>query len=232
VIELLLLPFVVVFWLGFFAVVVAVPLAPIALLAVAVNGARAAAGRHRLGLRALRASDAERAVTLQRLREHFATGRLTLPELEERTDAAIAAQTPVDLLALVEDLPPVAPPYAYAMRWLRLAAAIDLTLGGLVAVAAPTTAWRYLGISILAAGFGIWHVSRDPLRRAQLLLLVLAGKLVAAVAAAAAVTAGLAALGLDLICWPVLAAFVRQSAQAAGGWRSFAGGAKPGASAL
>jgi hypothetical protein len=57
---------------------------------------------------AIRASDADRDQTLAVLRRHFADGRLTLPELEERVDSACAATTLEHLAALTADLP--APP--------------------------------------------------------------------------------------------------------------------------
>ena len=53
----------------------------------------------------LRASDAERDVTLKVLNEHAAVGRLTLDELEERAGQALAAKTRGDLAALTSDLP-------------------------------------------------------------------------------------------------------------------------------
>jgi hypothetical protein len=54
---------------------------------------------------ALRASDAERERTATLLREHYAAGRLTPEELDERIDAAYAARTVGQLDALVRDLP-------------------------------------------------------------------------------------------------------------------------------
>ena len=60
----------------------------------------------------LRASDAEREHTVEQLREHAATGRLTVEELDERSERAYAARTLSELAALVADLP--APPAAPA----------------------------------------------------------------------------------------------------------------------
>jgi Domain of unknown function (DUF1707) len=54
---------------------------------------------------AIRASDADRDQTLAVLRRHFADGRLTLPELEERVDSTCAATTLEQLAALTADLP-------------------------------------------------------------------------------------------------------------------------------
>ena len=50
-------------------------------------------------------SDADRDLAVTRLREHFAVGRLTHAELDERLTAALTAQTPGDLRGLLADLP-------------------------------------------------------------------------------------------------------------------------------
>lgn len=54
---------------------------------------------------AIRASDAEREQRLAQLRRHFAEGRLTLDELEERAAVAGEARTRGELEALTADLP-------------------------------------------------------------------------------------------------------------------------------
>jgi len=53
----------------------------------------------------MRVGDAEREATAAELREHYASGRLTLDELDERVDKAFAAKTRGDLDALMRDLP-------------------------------------------------------------------------------------------------------------------------------
>jgi hypothetical protein len=53
----------------------------------------------------VRASDADREAVAEQLREHFATGRLSMDDLDERLDRAYAAQTYGDLEPLVVDLP-------------------------------------------------------------------------------------------------------------------------------
>lgn len=53
----------------------------------------------------LRASDADRDHVAEQLREHCATGRLTMDEFGDRLERCYAAQTYGDLDALVEDLP-------------------------------------------------------------------------------------------------------------------------------
>ena len=53
----------------------------------------------------LRASDADRDEVADLLREHVATGRLTMEEFGERLERTYAAQTYGDLDALIADLP-------------------------------------------------------------------------------------------------------------------------------
>ncbi len=52
-----------------------------------------------------RASDAERDATSRRLRDNYAEGRLTHPELEDRVERACRARTRLELAWLVRDLP-------------------------------------------------------------------------------------------------------------------------------
>ncbi|MEU1031624.1 DUF1707 domain-containing protein [Streptomyces mirabilis] len=54
---------------------------------------------------ASRASDAERDQVEAQLQHHYAVGRLTLPELEERVVAAYEARTREQLHVLLSDLP-------------------------------------------------------------------------------------------------------------------------------
>lgn len=53
----------------------------------------------------MRVGDAEREAAAAELREHFASGRLTQEELNERLDRAFAAKTRGDLHGLFTDLP-------------------------------------------------------------------------------------------------------------------------------
>jgi hypothetical protein len=53
----------------------------------------------------IRVSDAERDATVRTLGEHAAVGRLTLDELEDRANQALAAKTRGELAALTRDLP-------------------------------------------------------------------------------------------------------------------------------
>jgi hypothetical protein len=58
----------------------------------------------------LRVSQAERDDVVAVLAGHFADGRLTVEEYEERVEAALAARTGRDLEPLLEDLPAADPP--------------------------------------------------------------------------------------------------------------------------
>jgi Domain of unknown function (DUF1707) len=59
----------------------------------------------------LRVSDQQREQTAQAIRDHFAAGRLTEDELNERLQGALQARTDSDLAALLSDLPalPITP---------------------------------------------------------------------------------------------------------------------------
>jgi hypothetical protein len=65
----------------------------------------------------MRASDADREALTARLRDHYAEGRLTQDELDERVSAALTAKTFGDLRGLTTDLPgPVPLPPRAAAR--------------------------------------------------------------------------------------------------------------------
>jgi len=57
----------------------------------------------------IRISDADRERITERLREHYAEGRLSADELDERITAALTAKTYGDLRGLMADLPDAAP---------------------------------------------------------------------------------------------------------------------------
>jgi Domain of unknown function (DUF1707) len=57
----------------------------------------------------IRVSDADRDHVTARLRDHFAQGRLTPDELDERISAALSAKTVGDLRHVMVDLPEPAP---------------------------------------------------------------------------------------------------------------------------
>jgi len=62
----------------------------------------------------MRVSDAEREAAAAELREHFASGRLTQDEMDERLTAVFAAKTRADLNAVFTDLPSSGHPWASA----------------------------------------------------------------------------------------------------------------------
>jgi hypothetical protein len=62
----------------------------------------------------MRVGDAEREAAAAELREHYASGRLTLEELNERVDKVFAARTRGDLNALMTDLPSARPGWSSA----------------------------------------------------------------------------------------------------------------------
>ncbi len=65
----------------------------------------------------MRVSDADREAVTTRLRDHYAEGRLTQDELDERVSAALSAKTFGDLRTLTTDLPgPAAVPPRAAAR--------------------------------------------------------------------------------------------------------------------
>ena len=107
----------------------------------------------------IRVSDADRERVTGRLREHFAEGRLTSDELDERVSAALNAKTFADLRPLMADLPePVPappraahprptgpPPWVAYRRGPRLMPLLMLV--ALVALVAPAGgAWLVLGL--------------------------------------------------------------------------------------
>ena len=112
----------------------------------------------------IRVSDADRERVTARLRDHFAEGRLTREELDERVTAALSAKTAGDLRQLMADLPgdaPVGPPVPVAgpllvRRRPRVLPLLALIL--LAAVLIPGGAWVVLAffqivlVLLLAAG--------------------------------------------------------------------------------
>jgi hypothetical protein len=137
----------------------------------------------------LRASDADRELVIERLRQAAAVGRLLTEELEQRLEAALSARTFGQLDALVADLPGrrlVAPRETRRLAWvppaLALAIVIPVVLAVLAAVVLAVTGvltmwWLWLllgwfffrrsGRRIYGArygrslhGCGRWHSSR------------------------------------------------------------------------
>lgn len=65
----------------------------------------------------IRVSDADRDRVTARLRDHFAQGRLTHEELDERISAALNAKTVGDLRHVMADLPEPAPVSPQQAHW-------------------------------------------------------------------------------------------------------------------
>lgn len=100
----------------------------------------------------IRASDADRDRVTARLRDHYAEGRLTSEELDERTSAALHAKTFGDLRRVMTDLPdpvlmpqgspglqPAGPPWLARRRGPRFLPVAMILL--LVALLAPGPGW-------------------------------------------------------------------------------------------
>src|SRR5215470_17680418 len=132
----------------------------------------------------IRASDADREHATARLREHFAAGRLTSGELDERITAALTAKTYGELRQLMADLPepapaaaraaqrpyPAAPPWMARRRGQRLLPMMLLAL--LAALLFPGGHWLFFGVfqvllvfGLLACLSGIFAMSRPHRHR-------------------------------------------------------------------
>jgi len=117
----------------------------------------------------IRISDADRERVTARLREHFAEGRLTSEELDERISAALSAKTFGDLRKIMADLPDSSPappnakqppPWAYrpgfvACRGPRLLPLAILFL--IAAVAIPGVGWMF--VAFLKVVLLVWLVA-------------------------------------------------------------------------
>jgi uncharacterized protein DUF1707 len=90
----------------------------------------------------LRISDAEREAAVSALGEHFAAGRLTREEYDERSERAYAARTAAEVAPLFTDLPA---PHPYAQSAPRAARPAP----------SPTGSWPSAG----------WPAYRAPVRR-------------------------------------------------------------------
>jgi len=104
----------------------------------------------------IRISDADRERVTARLRDHYAEGRLTADELDERITAALSAKTAGDLRAVMADLPDPeaaaaqarqAPPWAMRLGAVarRRPRILPLALIALaVALVIPGAGWVFL----------------------------------------------------------------------------------------
>lgn len=137
----------------------------------------------------IRISDADRERATARLREHFAEGRLTSDELEERITAALSAKTYGDLRAVMADLPDPAlqaqapssawsaPPWPYRRRAMvpRGPRFVPLLIVLLIsAIAIPSASWLFIAfvkfaivlwlIAFLAGAIGLLRFRRHVRR--------------------------------------------------------------------
>jgi Domain of unknown function (DUF1707) len=98
----------------------------------------------------LRASDSDRDQVAERLRHATAEGRLSADELEQRLEALYAAQTYVELDALLADLPidrSLGQPRVRLGRLIGALSAVTLVLGalGVLAIMRGRSAFAVLG---------------------------------------------------------------------------------------
>jgi hypothetical protein len=113
----------------------------------------------------LRAADRDRDAVVELLREHYAQGRLTMEEFDERSTAAVSAKTMGDLRTLTTALPATAGPPAARdaawsparMRWIAVA--------GAVAAVAIVAGAAFAGRLLLA--FPTWLIVLIVLRHAH-----------------------------------------------------------------
>ena len=103
---------------------------------------------------AIRASDGERDQVVALLQRHFADGRLTQAELEERAGAALAARTRDQLDALTADLP------GADVRPARPATALDPVLLCVLLCLCPPAGVAYWLLSRRGVGGG-WLAQRQ-----------------------------------------------------------------------
>jgi hypothetical protein len=98
----------------------------------------------------LRVSQAERDEVVAVLAGHFADGRLTVEEYEERVEAALAARTGHDLEPLLADLPAADPPPTAARTRRRLEP------GSVRAPLVPARLLAVAAVVVLAIATGPW----------------------------------------------------------------------------
>jgi len=102
----------------------------------------------------IRVGDADREVIASQLREHYADGRLTLDELNERLDQTFAAKTRSDLNAVMRDLPVTSRPVMPVMSGSGSSGSGSGSGPGRAPFAflAPVFALFWLGVVVLGAG--------------------------------------------------------------------------------
>lgn len=133
-------------------------------------------------------------------------------------------------------------------RWLKAAAVYNAAWGianvlwpkrSLKALGVAETessfAWQTVGMMVGAYAPAYWWASRDPLPRAHLVAVGLAGKILGPLGFVWAVKTkrlpprfGLTIVSNDLVWWPAFGLIVRDAAADAGGWRAFLLATPPG----
>jgi Domain of unknown function (DUF1707) len=112
----------------------------------------------------LRIGDRERDAVTTELREHYAHGRLTLEEFNQRLDAVFAAKTQADLSRLTADLPHIRSGGA-PLPSSRTGKSPSLASGPPPAGRAAGTGWPGLGSAAAVSAGGDWPVSGSSGRR-------------------------------------------------------------------
>jgi small multidrug resistance pump len=223
--------------------VVSVPVGILYIAAVGIRRLWRAAHASRPLAGCVRIGDAERSVVFRHLGEHFALGRLSLAELEERSAAVWESRTAWELAEIESDLPDLAPPLARFRPWLYAAAAYNLAWGSVVVVApglfagllghaaASAVLWQVVGMLVLVYAPGYWWAARRPDRHPHLVALGMLGKLLgplgflgAAATGALPVAFGLVILTNDVIWWPAFALYLSAAARLRGGWAALLAG--------
>ena len=129
-------------------------------------------------------------------------------------------------------------------RWLKAAAVYNVAWGAanviwprralrLLGVSEPGLpfAWQTVAMMVAAYAPAYWWASQDPRRRAHIVAVGLAGKILGPLGFCWALKTrrlplrfGLTIASNDLIWWPVFASIVHDAAVNAGGWRAFLAG--------
>jgi hypothetical protein len=114
---------------------------------------------HGVELSSVRVGDAERSLAIDRINEHFASGRLSVTEADVRVSAALDAQTVGDLHVLTSDLPRRMNAASSRGEWRRHGTRIGFPafclMAGAVATFAATDSIRVGVISLIAGTCGV-----------------------------------------------------------------------------
>jgi Domain of unknown function (DUF1707) len=114
---------------------------------------------------ALLVSDREREYTVDLLRGHWISGRLTAEEFEQRVDEAWRARFAADLWQALRALPAPAPPPSFAPPAKSRSASASLTLG-VVAICMLFLSFGLLFFVTLPLAITAWGLGREARRAA------------------------------------------------------------------